>query len=111
MQERLKEKQITLQLAKNGAEFILAEAYNPLYGARPLKRYLEKHISTILSRMIISEQLTDNSTVEIDAIDGHLTFACKQLPGRKRSPSPSYRNAGSGPVIEDLDIENKMDVI
>lgn len=72
------------------AEFVLAEAYNPLYGARPLKRYLEKHISTVLSRMIIAEQLVDNSIVEIDAINNQLTFATKKLPTRKRSPSPAY---------------------
>lgn len=116
LQERLKEKQITLQLSKNGAELILAEAYNPFYGARPLKRYLEKHISTVLSRMIISEQLVENSIVDIDAIDGHLTFSVKQVANKRRSVSPSssfYRNS-TGPVIEDIDIDggsNKMDVV
>jgi len=113
LQERLKEKQISLNLSINAAEFILAEAYNPLYGARPLKRYLEKHIATILSRMIISEQLVDNSVVDIDAINGQLTFATKKLPTRKRSPSPAYGKqqdkSRGGPVIEDLD--EKMDVI
>jgi len=111
LQDRLKEKQITLNLSHNAAEFILAEAYNPLYGARPLKRYLEKHIATILSRMIIAEQLVDNSVVDIDAINGQLTFATKKLPTRKRSPSPAYgqQDKRGGPVIEDLD--EKMDVI
>jgi ATP-dependent Clp protease ATP-binding subunit ClpB len=111
LQERLKEKQIILTLTQNAAEFILAEAYNPLYGARPLKRYLEKHIATILSRMIISEQLVDNSAVEIDAINGQLTFATRKLPTRKRSPSPAYgqQDKRGGPVIEDLD--EKMDVM
>jgi ATP-dependent Clp protease ATP-binding subunit ClpB len=111
LQDRLKERQITLNLTQNAAEFILAEAYNPLYGARPLKRYLEKHIATILSRMIISEQLVDNSAVEIDAINGQLTFATRKLPTRKRSPSPAYgqQDKRGGPVIEDLD--EKMDVM
>jgi ATP-dependent Clp protease ATP-binding subunit ClpB len=72
LQERLKEKQIVLQLSKNAADFILAEAYNPLYGARPLKRYLEKHIATVLSRKIISEELTENCIVDIDAANGML---------------------------------------
>jgi len=110
LQDRLKEKQITLNLSSRAAEFILTEAYNPLYGARPLKRYLEKHIATILSRMIISEQIVDNSVVDIDAINNQLTFSTKKLPTKKRSPSPAYGQQDKrGPVIEDLD--EKMDVI
>jgi len=111
LQERLKERQISLSLSNNAAEFILAEAYNPLYGARPLKRYLEKHIATILSRMIISEQLVDNSVVDIDAINNNLSFSTKKLASKKRSPSPNcvFGEPEKGPIIEDLD--EKMDVI
>jgi len=111
LQDRLKEKQISLTLSKNAAEFILAEAYNPLYGARPLKRYLEKHIATVLSRKIISEELKENCIVDIDALNGALTFAIRQQQ-KRRSPSPGYVRGTNqnGPVIEDLD-DNKMDVI
>lgn len=50
-----------------GARVILKQAYSPLYGARPLRRWLEKHIITHLSKLILKGQLTDRCTVTVDA--------------------------------------------
>jgi len=108
LQERLKEKNITLELNDFGAQYILAEAYNPAYGARPLRRYIEKHIATVLSRMIISEKLQENNIVEIGALNGQLTFSVRSDNPRKRSRSPNFNNQ-TAPTIEDLDLN--MDVI
>jgi len=68
--KRLQERDILLDLKQSAADSVLKVAYNPAYGARPLRRYLEKHIVTQLSRMLISGELSDNCIVHIDAVPG-----------------------------------------
>jgi ATP-dependent Clp protease ATP-binding subunit ClpB len=68
--KRLKDKDITLELRPEGAEVILKQSYDPVYGARPLRRYLEKHIVTEISKMILKGELPDHSTVFIEAKNG-----------------------------------------
>ncbi len=76
--KRLAERNITLSLSPAAIEHILTVAYDPIYGARPLRRYLEKQIGTQLSRMLISRELLDASTVKIDAVDDKLTYKVTQ---------------------------------
>ena len=63
---RLHDRGIQLKPTQAALDHILAEAYDPVYGARPLRRFLEKHITRILSTMLISETLQDHQTVLID---------------------------------------------
>jgi ATP-dependent Clp protease ATP-binding subunit ClpB len=72
--KRLEDRDIHLDIDESALDLILAQAYDPLYGARPLRRYLEKHIVTQLSRMIIAGELLDDSMVHITATNGKLTF-------------------------------------
>uniref|UniRef100_A0A6B2KXF4 Clp R domain-containing protein n=1 Tax=Arcella intermedia TaxID=1963864 RepID=A0A6B2KXF4_9EUKA len=112
--KRLEERDITLKLSKEGYEAIVAGGYNPVYGARPLKRYLEKHVGTSLSRMIVGEQLKNHSIVHVGAKDGSLNFTVENLdngsssPKRSRSPSPAPPSkkprANSGPTVEDVEM-------
>lgn len=74
VQARLTERDIKLQLSQSAISKVLKDAYNPVYGARPLKRYLEKHVATELSRWIVSGKLQPHSTVEISAVADNLTF-------------------------------------
>ena len=53
---------------------IAQESYTPAYGARPVKRYLQKHIETELAERIIRGEITDGDTVTIDADTNGLTF-------------------------------------
>jgi len=62
---RIESKHINIKLDDKAVELILKDAYNPIYGARPLKRYLEKNIITEMSKLIIKGQLSDYSTVNI----------------------------------------------
>jgi ATP-dependent Clp protease ATP-binding subunit ClpB len=64
--QRLESRGITLNLTDKASQHILNEAYDPHYGARPLKRWLEKYIVTDLSKMLISGKLMDRSKVTID---------------------------------------------
>ena len=73
--KRLNERNIVLRVDNDGLQCILDDAYDPAYGARPLRRYIEKNIGTTISRMIISGQLTENSVVTISSKDKKLTYA------------------------------------
>ncbi|WCJ35852.1 Chaperone protein ClpB [Euphorbia peplus] len=64
---RLAERGIALAVTDAALDYILAESYNPVYGARPIRRWLEKKVVTELSRMLIREDIDENSTVYIDA--------------------------------------------
>ncbi|CAN1312255.1 Chaperone protein ClpB1 [Linum perenne] len=73
---RLQMKDVALRLAERGVaigvtdaalDHVLAESYDPVYGARPIRRWLEKRVVTELSRMLVREEIDENSTVYIDA--------------------------------------------
>lgn len=104
---RLEDRNIVLVLTQSGLETILAFSYNPVYGARPIRRFLEKNVGTAISRMLISEQLTDNTIVNIegsrkdktDESDNGkdaLTYRLEKNPNppRNRSRSPKRRKIG-----------------
>ena len=75
LEARLKDKDVSLKVSKEGINFIIKQAYNPLYGARPLNRYVEKQVTTELSRWIVAGNLRDHTVVQIGVADGNLSFA------------------------------------
>ena len=78
LQKRLEAKQISLELTDRAKQLIIDEAYDPIYGARPLKRYLQSHVETMLGRKIIAgeigsaDQNGEGCRVQIDAENGEL---------------------------------------
>ncbi|KAM3575108.1 hypothetical protein VYU27_003021 [Nannochloropsis oceanica] len=64
---RLKDRNIEIHLAEDGLDHVLAKAYVPEYGARPIRRYLEKTITTQVSRLLIAGTLDRDQTLEISA--------------------------------------------
>ena len=76
---KLNERNIILRVDDKGIDAIIAAAYNPIYGARPLRRYIEKQIGTRISKMIISGQLTENSIAEISAEKGELVYSTSSM--------------------------------
>ncbi len=70
LQKRLDQKQITLQLTESAKQFIIDNAYDPIYGARPLKRFIQSHVETLLGRKIIADEILPDSTVVLDS-DGN----------------------------------------
>ena len=77
LQKRLEERKIALELTEAAHEFIGDAAYDPHYGARPLKRYLQSHVETPLAKFIIGGQVRDDQRVVIDATEKGLTFGVK----------------------------------
>ena len=78
LQKRLEAKQISLELTDRAKQLIIDEAYDPIYGARPLKRYLQSHVETMLGRKIIAGEIGSadqngaGCRVQIDAENGEL---------------------------------------
>ena len=66
LSSRLADQDMVLEITDKGAEFIAAAAYDPLYGARPLRRYMVRNIETPVARMIISGQAAEGSVVRVD---------------------------------------------
>lgn len=65
LQKRLEDRHITLLITEEGKRVIAENSYSPVYGARPLKRYIQKHLETELGRMIIKGVLSDHKTARI----------------------------------------------
>ena len=78
IQVRLEERQIKIELEKDAKELILARAYNVQYGARPVKRYVEKHVETELGRMILKGEIGEKDTVKITTENGQLKFSVSE---------------------------------
>ncbi|KAK2393087.1 Chaperone protein ClpB1 [Trifolium repens] len=64
---RLAEKGIALAVTDAALDYILAQCYDPVYGARPIRRWIEKKVVTELSKMLIRKEINENTTVYIDA--------------------------------------------
>jgi len=77
IRKRLADRKITLELSEAARDHIAQNGFDPVYGARPLKRYLQKEIETGLSRQILSGSVEDGSKVTVDVKDGQLTFVSK----------------------------------
>jgi ATP-dependent Clp protease ATP-binding subunit ClpB len=67
LQSRVEEQQIIISMTEKAKEFIAEAAYDPVYGARPLKRYLQKEVETKLARELIAGNIGSNKEVLIDA--------------------------------------------
>eukprot|EP00474_Spongospora_subterranea_P008393 CRZ08851.1 hypothetical protein [Spongospora subterranea] len=82
IQNRLDDKHVQLQVDPSAMEMILQKGYDAVYGARPLKRYLEKNVVTEVSRLIIGGQLLDYGRVIIsaDKSSDKLMFTCENPP-------------------------------
>lgn len=83
--KRLKENHISMRVGVGALDVILKEAYDPQYGARPLKRYIEKHVVTGLSKLILAGKLPAKSHVEVIEKDGKLDFDVSAAMGLTRA--------------------------
>ena len=76
--ERLKEQYIKVEFTDKALDYIVDEAYDPAYGARPLKRFVQKDIKTNLSKMILGGEVPENSTVVLDSDGKELIYNAKK---------------------------------
>ena len=73
LNRRLEDKQLTVRLTDQAKTHIIDEAYDPVYGARPLRRYLQHTVETLISRKIIADQVNPGQVLTVDCKDGQLT--------------------------------------
>lgn len=76
--ERLQDRNITLSLSASAKAQIIENAYDPLYGARPIKRYLQKNLETFIGRALIAGEIKDGDDILIDSSEGRLIFTNRQ---------------------------------
>ena len=76
--DKLKEQYIKIEFTDKALDYIVNEAYDPAYGARPLKRFVQKDIETNLSKMILSNEVPENSTVVLDSDGDKLIYDVKK---------------------------------
>ena len=77
LNRRLSDKEITIELTGAAKNFVIEQAYDPVYGARPLKRYLQKHVETLSARLILGNEVREQDTILIDVADNKLTASIK----------------------------------
>ena len=66
LNKRLKDKQLKVEITDAAKDHIIESAYDPIYGARPLKRFIQSKIETLLAREIIGGDIEPDTTLEID---------------------------------------------
>ncbi len=72
LNQRLADKQISTRLTESAKEYVVDQGYNPVYGARPLKRFLQSKVETLIGRMIIGQEVHPHSVLVVDYKEGKL---------------------------------------
>ncbi len=76
--KRLQDRELTIELSDEALCHIIENGYDPMYGARPLKRYLQKNVETAAARIILEGALSEGDTILITVENGDLTAAVKK---------------------------------
>lgn len=106
---RLADRDITITVEESAKDYILAQAYSPQFGARPIERYLQKHLQTALGRKILEGQIADHDHVVITADDSGLMVTVKASANELKmqvEPRPSV-----APSSEDLTGDETYEVV
>ena len=72
LRKRLADRALKLEITDAAKQLIISRGYDPLYGARPLRRYLQSSVETLIARTILSGELSAGATITVDAVDGEL---------------------------------------
>ena len=72
LERRLEDKHINLKLTDSAKEYLIDNGYDEIYGARPLKRFVQKKLETLVAKKILAQEILPNTTVTVDCINGEL---------------------------------------
>jgi len=78
LNQRLREREIKVELSPKAEDYIVEKGYDPVYGARPLKRFLQKHVETLSAKIILADQVKGGDTIYIDEENGELRASVKK---------------------------------
>ncbi len=76
LNERLADRELAIEVSPEAESFIVENAYDPVYGARPLKRYIQKHVETLVAKLILADGVKAQETIVISLKDGKLAAEC-----------------------------------
>ncbi len=74
---RLKDREVTVELTPEAEEFIVEHGYDPVYGARPLKRYLQKYVETLAAKLILADEVRGGDIILIEVVNDELAASVK----------------------------------
>jgi ATP-dependent Clp protease ATP-binding subunit ClpB len=74
LRRRLADRRIDLEMSEAAREHVVRAGYDPVFGARPLKRYLQHQIETRVGRALVAGNVSDGATLRVDLHDGELTI-------------------------------------
>ena len=77
LQKMLANNSITIEVTDNAVEWIAQEGYDPQFGARPVKRVIQRNLLNDLSKLILAEKITKDNQIVIDVKDDHIVFTNK----------------------------------
>ena len=77
--KRLQDKRLHIEIKKDALDFILENAYEPGFGARPLKRYMQKHVETLAAKCILEDKVKEGDKIEIVLENGELKAEVQSL--------------------------------
>jgi len=97
VEARLRDRKLVLHLSDRARDFILDQGYNPEYGARPLRRTIERYVEDPLADELLKDALPENSLVVVDHEEGadHLSFRAEPAPPAE-DPTPAEASAAPG---------------
>ena len=75
---RLVDKELTVELSNPAKQFIIENAYDPVYGARPLKRFIQKYVETLAAKLILADKVSEKDTILIDVENEELVAKVKE---------------------------------
>ena len=78
LNSRLADREIAIKLTESAKQHIIDQGYDQVYGARPLKRYLQKNVETLAARLILSDGVHTGDTIRIDVVDGKLNASAER---------------------------------
>ena len=78
LNRRLADRELTVELSDAAEHFIIEEAYDPVYGARPLKRYIQKYVETLSAKLILEDKVDQGDIIYIDVDGDHLTAGVRK---------------------------------
>jgi ATP-dependent Clp protease ATP-binding subunit ClpB len=101
VRRRLEDRRIELELTEAARDFIAEAGYDPVYGARPLRRYIQREVETRLARALLSGEILVGATITVDAVDNELVV---------RWENPEVEEGDDVVDVEDIDVEHLEDV-
>ncbi len=66
LNRRLADRELSIELTQRAKQYIVENGYDPVYGARPLKRYIQKYVETLAAKLILADQVRTGDTIQIE---------------------------------------------